>query len=269
VIILLHGLFGNKNVARILLFLFVNESCYATQVQSLLQVPLTPLQRTLAKLEKEKILISHYEGKTRVYTFYPYYPLRTELETLLKKAYTLLPPQEKKRYCFVHKPRALFEKHIDQERTKKQALLLFWEHLKTRERLQVSAKSKQAKTSYFRSGEATVRISEPSKTILVFEEKGCWIEADYPETSFSNAFRWTLDNDRSLITLEHLRYGQQHPVFLFHLTPTQPHTLESIDAHLCGDDTYLGNIIWGPTYIDLHWRIIGPDKNDHLMYHYT
>lgn len=93
---MLKSLFGNRNVERILLFLFVNERCYGTQLQTLLRVPLTPIQKALLRLEKEGILQSDYEGKTRIYRFHPSCPLRWELEALLKKAYTLLPPQEKK-----------------------------------------------------------------------------------------------------------------------------------------------------------------------------
>lgn len=93
---MLKSLFGNRNVERILLFLLVNEKCYGTQIQTLLRVPLTPVQKALARLEKEGVVSSRFEGKTRIYRFNPTFPLRFELETLLKKAYTLLPSQEKK-----------------------------------------------------------------------------------------------------------------------------------------------------------------------------
>src|SRR5262249_24526572 len=138
---MLHGLFGNRNVERILLFLFVNEKCYATQIQSLLHVPLTPIQKALLRLEKENIINSHYEGKMLVFRFNPYYPFHSELEMLLKKTYTLLSPQEKKRYCFIHKPRLLFDEEIDRERTRKDALLDFWNRLKSVKYLSFSAKS--------------------------------------------------------------------------------------------------------------------------------
>jgi hypothetical protein len=38
---MMEKLMGSKSVARILLFLLVNERCYGTQIQTLLQVPLT------------------------------------------------------------------------------------------------------------------------------------------------------------------------------------------------------------------------------------
>jgi hypothetical protein len=66
------------------------------------------------------------------------------------------------------------------------------------------------------------------------------------ETSFSNIFRWTLDPQVGMISLEHLRRGVDNPVFLFHLQPSSLHSLASIDSHLCAEDTYLGQILCAP-----------------------
>lgn len=95
---MLEVLCGNKNVQKVLLFLFVNGKCYGTQLRHLLQSSLTPIQKALLRLEKGGVILSNYEGKTRLYQFNPSYPLLPELEQLLKKAYTLLPPSEKKLY---------------------------------------------------------------------------------------------------------------------------------------------------------------------------
>src|SRR5437868_15389637 len=95
---MLEVLCGNKNVQRILIFLFVNGKCYGTQLHRSLETPLTPLQNALNRLEKGGLIISYYEGKTRLYQFNPAYPLIGELEYMLKKAYTLLPANKKKEY---------------------------------------------------------------------------------------------------------------------------------------------------------------------------
>jgi DNA-binding transcriptional ArsR family regulator len=87
---MLHGLLKNKNVERILLFLFVNECCYGTQIKTLLRVPLTPVQQALRSLEQAGIVHSYFEGKNKMFSFHPSYPLHDELHILLKKAYTLL-----------------------------------------------------------------------------------------------------------------------------------------------------------------------------------
>lgn len=60
---MLASLFGNRNLERILLFLFVNETCYGNQLQSLLHVPLTPIQRALERLERGGVVQSYYQGR--------------------------------------------------------------------------------------------------------------------------------------------------------------------------------------------------------------
>lgn len=260
---MLRGLFGNRNVERILLFLLVNEKCYGAQIQNFLEVPLTPVQQALIRLEKEEILSSHYEGKTRVYSFNASCPFLSELENLLKKAYTLLPPQEKRKYCFIYKP-ALSMSERDRRRDQQ----MFWEHLSKTRQLSFSAKTRHGDEPSIRIGKAEVHVTMERPNVLVFHEKGFWVIDDFPDTRFSNVFRWTLDPHRILISLEHLRYGASRPVFLFHLAPTSPHRLESIDPHLCAEDTYMGNISWKQDRIDFHWRIIGPKKNDELIYRY-
>ena len=93
---MLNGLCGNKSVQKILIFLFVNGKCYGAQLQRLFKTPLTPIQKALLRLEKGGIIMSYFEGKTRLHQFNPAYPLLGELEQLLKKTYTLLPPPRKK-----------------------------------------------------------------------------------------------------------------------------------------------------------------------------
>ena len=262
-------IFGSKSTAKILLFLFVNEKCYGTQIASLLDTPLTPIQKALQRLDRDGILASYYEGKLRMYRLNPTYPLRHELETLLKKAYHLLPCHEKKLYCFIHRPKIPFQEEIRRDRDKKEELLKFWDILSQIRHLSFSARSRKEEESLTKIGKATVEVVTPSTSEIVFQEKGHWFQDQVPETAFNSSFRWTLDTQACLITLEHLRYGSTHPVFLFHLTPTKPFMLEAVDAHLCAADTYLGSISWSSAHIDFYWRIIGPSKNDELVYRYT
>lgn len=137
------------------------------------------------------------------------------------------------------------------------------------QKLSFSTKSRQGEEIAIKTGRAEVAVSTPSSTSIIFQEKGYWFLDHLPENAFSNSFRWTLDLKASFVTLEHLRYGPANPVFLFHLAPTQPNLLESVDAHLCADDTYLGNLVWDSKSVEFQWRILGPRKNDELVYHYT
>lgn len=258
---MLDMLFGNPNIERILLFLFVNERAYASQIQSALSVPLTPIQQALARLERGAFITKSAHGNKQIYQISGDSPFHPELTALLKKRYTLLSPEEKKRYCYLHKPRLLFAQEIEREQARTKALTTFWKQLAQVKHLFVTAKSE----TECKTGEATIR-TQLSGTRLTFEESGEWLT---DKTAFTNTFRWNLDAQTALITLEHLRYGTDHPVFLLNLTPTQPRVLESVDAHLCGKDTYLGNIVWKKNAITFYWRIIGPKKNTHLTYRYS
>ncbi len=253
---MLGELFGNTNVERVLLFLFVNEKAYATQLQNHFQVPLAPLQNALKKLMSCGVVTSWKEGKARIFTLDQDSPFRWELEALLKKHYTLLSAQEKKCYHYFSsdmlQKKPLFSRELKH----------FWERLLKVQKLCLCVGS-QGKEE--RGGEAVVTPLLSDARTLIFQEVGEW---DKPKSTFRNRFRWSLDLKNTLITLEHLRYGEKRPVFLFHLKPTSEGRLESLDAHLCGEDTYLGSLTWDLEKILFHWRIIGPKKNQQMQYLY-
>lgn len=260
---MLEGLCGNKSVQNILLFLFVNGKCYGTQLQQSLKSALTPLQKALQRLEKGGLLISHTEGKTRIYQFNPSYPLLEELEQLLKKAYTLLPAQMKKSY-YVAKPELTQRSHPSQ------VLTLFWERLQHVKQLSFQVKSKsQEELGWAGKGTGEVSIHKEKPTVLISHEKGTWLNKQGEKVGFSNVFRWTLDREAGVISLEHLRRGPDHPVFLFHLAPSSDHALASVDSHLCEGDTYFGQIYLNAHSLRLGWRVIGPKKNEELDYFYS
>jgi len=264
---MLESLCGNKNVQRILLFLFVNGRCYGTQLHRSLKTSLTPLQKALNRLEKGGIITSYYEGKTRLYHFNPAYPLLAELELLLRKAYTLLPAHEKKDYYVVKEDH--LKKSMNPE-SKIQVLLAFWEKLMNVRQLTFHAKSKSKEDRGWNGkGKGEVVVSREVGNILVFNEKGSWQGKQGKEVSFSNVFRWTLDRYAGVISLEHLRRGPDSPVFLFHLAPTGGHSLSSVDSHLCEGDTYFGQIQFDPHSLRLNWRVIGPKKNEEIDYYYS
>lgn len=264
---MLEALCGNKNVQRILIFLFVNGKCYGTQLHRSLGTPLTPLQKALSRLEKGGLITSYYEGKTRLYHFNPSYPLMSELEQLLKKAYTLLPAHYKKDYYVIkegHKTSSAYQMN------KTQILLSFWDKLIGITHLTFHAKTQSKEEKGWNGkGQGEVNITKEGSNTLVFNEKGTWQGKLGGEVSFSNIFRWTLDRKLGLISLEHLRRGPDHPVFLFHLAPSGKHSLLSVDAHLCEEDTYLGQIHFNQHPLCLNWRVIGPKKNEEIDYFYS
>lgn len=264
---MLEILFGNKSAQKILIFLFVNRKCYGAQLHRLFKTPLTPLQKSLLRLEKGGIIKSYYEGKTRVYHFNPAFPLLEELELLLKKAYTLLSPQDKKRYAIVSPethPKGLSlaeSRHV---------LETIWEKLLNVRHLTFNAKTKSKEENGWNGiGKGEVIIAKHSDNTLIFNEKGSWRGNDNREIDFSNIFRWTLDKNAGIISLEHLRRGLNHPVFLFHLIPLGNQSLTSVDSHLCEGDVYFGQIFFDRHSLRLNWRVIGPKKNEEIDYYYA
>lgn len=177
-------LVGNKSVERILLFLFVNEKCYGTQLHRVLGVPLTPIQKALSRLEQGGVITSYFEGKNRVYSFNPVYPLLNELEALLKKVYTLLPAQKKREY-YVAK-QELQERNLAQKNNAK-TILEFWERLLKITRLTFHARSKNREgLGWNGKGQGEVVVTKEASNRLIFNEKGSWVGMDGSSTSFSN-----------------------------------------------------------------------------------
>lgn len=264
---MLDILFGSKNIKKILIFLFVNNKCYGTQLHHLLDTPLTPVQKALIRLEKAHILTSYYEGKTRVYQLNPACPFLTELEQLLKKAYTLLPPNEKKLYRFVKQD----DPYLGYKDVKSERILLeFWKKLSSIKKLVFHAKTKsQEENGRNGRGQGVVDVAKESESVLIFHEKGSWKGLNGTETDFTNSFRFTIDCIAGMISLEHLRYGLNHPVFLFHLAPSGKHALSSVDSHFCEGDTYFGQMVDTAQNLRLSWRVIGPKKNEEIDYYYT
>lgn len=264
---MLEVLCGNKNVQRILLFLFVNGKCYGTQLHRSLGTALTPLQKALNRLEKGGLITSYYEGKTRLYQFNPSYPLMSELEHLLKKAYTLLPAHHKKDYYVVKEGR---KTSAADRGNKVQVLLAFWDKLMGVTQLTFHAKTQSKdEKGWNGKGQGEVIITKEGSNTLIFHEKGTWQGKQGGEVSFSNIFRWTLVRSTGVISLEHLRRGPDHPVFLFHLAPSGKHSLSSVDSHLCEGDTYFGQIHFNHHNLRLNWRVIGPKKNEEIDYFYS
>ena len=257
---MLTNLFGSKSAERILLFLFVNECSYASEVQRAHGIALTPLQNILQKFEKAGVLLGEAHRKTKLYRFNPAYPLLDELKALLKKAFIHLPPEEK-RALFARKNQWRGDEYAQQKRI---ALCLdaFWQRLKNVQR--VSIQTQEEDRAY---GE--VRVGVEKADALLFTENGHWTQCTKQGIEFSNCLRWSLDRAAGMVALEHLRYGPHRPVFLFHLAPTGPNTLQSIDSHLCADDCYFGRIEFTRQHIRLIWRIIGRRKNEILHHIYS
>lgn len=268
---MLHQLFGNKSIEKILFFLLINGKCYAGRLSTHFKIPLTPLQSSLSKLEKIGVVESYKEKKMRYFQFRSNCSLFPELEVLLRKAFTLLPAEEKSRY-YDSEINLNGLKQIKKRRGISDSDFIFnvWERLQKIKNLTFSAVSlNQGGSGWNGTGKGSVNVEKVEESRLIFEERGSWTALDGKEYSFKNIFRWTFDPILKMISLEHLRLGDQHPVFLFHLIQSDVGTLSSIDSHVCNDDTYIGQIQCHDHLIKLNWRVIGPKKNEEIHYLYV
>lgn len=145
-----------------------------------------------------------------------------------------------------------------------------WDTLKSIHQMEFTAKCRQIPPSFeTRKGKGKIVLEQPAQDILVFFEKGNWQEIQSEkQVAFTNVFRWRLEEKQRRLSLEHLRFGKNHPIFLFHLVQIGETVFQSIQPHECKEDIYSGKLIFDTHFIHLQWRITGPKKNELIETHY-
>lgn len=109
--------------------------------------------------------------------------------------------------------------------------------------------------TYDQCGKGSV-VSTSSNTSLIFEESGEWENG----IQFTSRLRWTIDDSKQKISLEHLRFGENRAVFLFDLVP-DVRGLSSFTPHLCNQDCYQGELTFKDDSLVFEWQVVGPHKN--------
>ncbi len=256
---MLQHLFGSKSAQRVLLFLWVNERCYASQIQKACGGALSPLQNILRKFERVGLLVSALHGKKRFYALNPDCVVHAELKALLQKGFAHLPAEEKK-HLFVYRNIKSSQSYLQQKR---RALCLrsFGERLLCAKQMTIRTQSGEEAI-----GEVSVKEEKPG--IFIFTERGMWVKGTQQNINFHNSLRWSLVYEEGLLRLEHLRHGPDHPIFLSYLTPISGKHLQSIDPHLCQEDCYFGHIQFNKEGIYLTWRVLSARKNETFHYVY-
>lgn len=94
---MLASLFGSKNAERVLIYLSTRDEGYAREIARFFETDLKSIQNQLDKLEAAGVLSSRAVGRTRPYTFNPRYPFLSELKSLLEKALTFYPEEEREK----------------------------------------------------------------------------------------------------------------------------------------------------------------------------
>lgn len=265
---MLGSLFGSQKVGDVLLFLFLNGKGYPSQIANALDIGLTPIQHALKRLESSSIVSCYFEGKNRMYELSRTYPLYEELESLIKKAFFLLPTETQKKYLV--SPTPTRSKETALSKSVPAILAEVWKKLEaTSQVLYVAHDRLSHKESTTGQGNGVVTLTQGGPYQMTFEEEGSWRLDTGLSFNYRNFFRWSVDSLRGILSVEHLRFGKDHPVFLFHLVPISDRLLESVATQTNGDETYFGYLENKAHGLKLCCRTISPQKNESITYYYT
>ncbi len=116
-------------------------------------------------------------------------------------------------------------------------------------------------------GAGSVVVESPHAGVLNFAEAGSWRPAAGEETRFQNVFRWELLGTE-LVRMQHLRFGEGSPVYLFDLAPDAASSWYSVSPHLCNEDSYSAELRLEEWGVFLRWLITGPRKQECIEYEY-
>jgi len=92
---MLESLLGSMNAERVLIFLFSREKGYPREISRFYETEFSPIYKQLERLETGGVLVSYKVGKTREFVFNPRYPFLKELKSLLDKALSFYPENER------------------------------------------------------------------------------------------------------------------------------------------------------------------------------
>lgn len=89
---MLTSVLRTRETEWILLFIAARGAGYAQEIADFFKANLRSVQRQLERLEAGGVLTSRTVGRTRLFSFNPRYPFRTELVALMDKAKRFYPP---------------------------------------------------------------------------------------------------------------------------------------------------------------------------------
>jgi len=92
----LRGILRAESQEKILIYLLVRESGYGKAIAEFYGQSQNAIQKQLARLEEDGILVSQMVGKLREYRLNPRYPFLPQLRELLKAALGAYPERLKK-----------------------------------------------------------------------------------------------------------------------------------------------------------------------------
>jgi len=88
---ILKGILRAASQEKILLYLLVRESGYGKAIAEFFGLSTNSVQKQLARLEDDSVVVSRSVGRLREYQLNPQYPFYAPLRELLKSALTIYP----------------------------------------------------------------------------------------------------------------------------------------------------------------------------------
>jgi len=92
---MLEPLLGSTNSEKVLLFLLAREEGYPREIARFFESDFKAILNQLRRLEAGGVLRSRSAGRTSLYSFNPRYPFLRELRSLLEKALSFYPQDER------------------------------------------------------------------------------------------------------------------------------------------------------------------------------
>lgn len=93
----LKGLLRAESQENVLVYLMLRGEGYARAIASFYGMPVNPIQKQLARLEEDGVIISEQIGRVRNYRLNPRYPFIEPLTALIKAAVAAYPAELKNR----------------------------------------------------------------------------------------------------------------------------------------------------------------------------
>ncbi|MFC6632030.1 winged helix-turn-helix domain-containing protein [Microbulbifer taiwanensis] len=93
----LKGILRAESQEKALLYLLLRGAGYGKAIAEFYGIPTNPVQKQLARLEEDGVVVSQLIGKVRNYELNPRYPFMEPLKALLKAAVAAYPPELRNR----------------------------------------------------------------------------------------------------------------------------------------------------------------------------
>jgi len=102
-----------------------------------------------------------------------------------------------------------------------------------------------------------LEVTRPDDFSIITEELGGWVNMEGQKVVSKNVYKWTAQSD-SILKLEHLRFGEEKPIFLVSFYNEKNILWKSLKPHICQQDIYSAEIVISHSNVKLIWSIETP-----------